>query len=161
MRIGRSGIFDGFLRGAMGADERFEERIAGETIGAVQAGAGNFADGEEPRQIRFTIDARGDAAALVMRGRDDRDWFLGDVDAVTEASGIDIRKTFHDEARGLVRDIEEDVFVAAAFHFAVNGAGHNVARSKGPELMILRHEFFAAQRAKNAAFATDSFRDEK
>ena len=37
----------GFFKGAMGHDDSFEERVAGEAVCPVQAGASGFADGIE------------------------------------------------------------------------------------------------------------------
>jgi hypothetical protein len=42
--------------GAMGADERFEQGIAGQPIGAVQAGAGHLAHGVKSRDVGAAID---------------------------------------------------------------------------------------------------------
>ena len=86
----------------MGANERFEQRIAGETIRAMQAGAGDLADRVEARDFRFAIHVGEHAAALVMGGRDDRDRFLRDVNAVTEAGLVDVREAFDDERGGLL-----------------------------------------------------------
>ena len=96
-----------------------------------------------------------------MGGGDDWNWFFGDVDAVGKAGRIDVWKSVHDETRGFVRDIEQDVLVAAAFHFAVDRARDNVAGSESAECMVFRHEFFAAQSAQNAAFAAHGFGDEE
>ena len=48
----------------------------------MQAGAGDLADRVQPGEIRFTVMANAYATTLVMGGWHDRDWLLGDVDAV-------------------------------------------------------------------------------
>ena len=112
----------------MRADQRFQQRIARQPVRAVQAGAGDFADGIKAGDLRLAIHIRQHAAALVMRRRHDRDRFLGDVDAVLQAGLVNVRKTFDDEARRLVRDVEQHVIRAALLHLAVDRARHDVAR---------------------------------
>src|SRR5204862_6360217 len=68
----RSRALEDAFGGAMGANERLEERIAGEAVGAMQAGAGNFADGIEAGNVGFAVHVGQHAAALVMSGGDDR-----------------------------------------------------------------------------------------
>src|SRR5258708_6116537 len=106
----------------------------------MQAGAGYFAHGIKPRNFRRAIQARKDPAALIMRRRNDRNGLLGDVDAETQAGLINVRKSFNEERGGLVRNVEQDVVGATAFHLIVNRAGHDVARSKRFEWVGSIHE---------------------
>ena len=80
-------------------DHGLEQRIAGEAIGAVQAGAADLADGVQPAQGGGAIHIRADAAALVVGGRDDRDAVLRHVDAEAEAGLVNIREALADELR--------------------------------------------------------------
>ena len=122
----------------MGADQRFQQRIARQPVGAVQPRAGHLAHGVKPGDLRLAVHVRHHAAALVMRRRHDRDRLLGDVDAVAQAGLVDVRETVDDEPRRLVRDVQQHVIGAALLHLAVNGAGHDVARRQRFERMVLR-----------------------
>ena len=114
----------------MCADQRFEERVAGQAIGAVQSGAGDLAHGVEAGDVGLSIDVCAHATALIMRRGHHWDRLFGNVDAVLEAGSIDIRKALNQEWRRFVRDIEQDVISAAAFHFVINGARHHIARGQ-------------------------------
>ncbi len=94
MSLGGSGVLPATRGGAMGADQRFQERIAGQAVGAVQAGAGHFAHGVESRNLRLPVHRRHHAAALIMRRRHDRNRLPGDVDAVFQAGGVNVGKSF-------------------------------------------------------------------
>src|SRR5271166_855222 len=81
------------LRASSGQNQRFEERVAGEPVCAVQTGAGYFADckksphGGGPFQVGLY------AAALIVRGRNDRDRLPGDVDPHADTGFINVRKS--------------------------------------------------------------------
>ena len=69
------------------------------------------------------------------------DRLFGNVDAVLEAGSIDIGKALNQEWRRFVRDIEQDVISAAAFHFVINGARHHIARGQvAPLRVVVLHE---------------------
>jgi hypothetical protein len=53
-------------------DQAFEQRVAGQAIGAVQAGAGSFAGDVEAGDIGARAQVADDAAAGIVCGRDDR-----------------------------------------------------------------------------------------
>src|SRR5260221_7583154 len=106
----------------MSADERFEQGIARETIGAVQAGASGLADGIEAGDFGFAIHVGEHAAALVMGGGHDRDRRFGNIYAVAKAGLMNVGKAFADEGGWLMRDVEQDARRAAFFHLAINGA---------------------------------------
>ena len=114
----------------MRANDGLEQRIARQPVRAVQAGAGHFTDGIEPRNLGFAVHVRHDAAALVVRRRNDRDGLPGDVDPVLEAGLVDVRKPLENKLRRPVRDIEHDEIRAALFHLAVDGARDDVPRGQ-------------------------------
>ena len=109
-------------------NQAFEQRIGGQAIGAMQAGAGGFAGDIEAGQVGASAQIADDAAAGVVRRRHDRDRFAGDVDAQFEAAGMDVREVFADEILALVRDVEINAVEAAFLHLEVDGAGDDVAR---------------------------------
>ena len=59
--------------GAAGEHEALAERVGGEPVGAVQAGAGGLADRVEPGTRRAAVQVGDDAAHHVVGGRRDRD----------------------------------------------------------------------------------------
>jgi len=75
-------------RCAMGADQRFQKRIARQAIGSVQSRAGNFAEGVKAFNIRFAIHGCAHSAALVVRRGHNRNRLARDIDAVLEAGLI-------------------------------------------------------------------------
>ena len=132
--------FRGVLAGALAEDQKVGERIAAEAIRAVQS-RGAFARGKQAGDVghlRVAIHAH--AAHHVVRGRADFHWDLRDVDIrellelVVHAGQLfldvlgGVRKFFFDPG-----DVEEHAAVraAAAFvHFALDAAGHVVAREQ-------------------------------
>ena len=56
------------LSGAMGADQSFEQRVAGEAIRPVQPRAGDLAHGKQPGQIGRAVQCGRHTAALIMGG---------------------------------------------------------------------------------------------
>ena len=150
-----------FEEGAVGEDEGLEQRIAGQAVGAVQAGAGHLADGEESAQGGLALVVGFHASALVVGGGDDRNRLRSDVDPERRAGLVDFRETFLEEFAGLARDVEKDALGAGAFHFGVDGAGHDVARREIFECMVARHEGRALFVDQDASFAAHGFADEE
>ncbi len=74
-------------------DNPFEQTVACQSVGAMQAGAGNFADGKEVVDVRFPPAIDLDAAAQVVGGRHNRERLARHVDAVTEAGFVNIRES--------------------------------------------------------------------
>ena len=69
----------------MTEDERLEQRVRRQPVGAVQAGHRDLAGGVEAADVGGAVGVGDRAAAAVVRRRHDRDRLLGDVDA--EAAG--------------------------------------------------------------------------
>lgn len=147
--------------GAMGADEGFEKGIGGEAIGPVQAGAGHLTDGIQTGDFGLAVEVGDDAAALVVGRGNDRDRFLGDVEAVLQAAAVDVREVVDDESGRLVGDVEEHAIGAGAFHLGVDGTGHDVAGSEFGPRVIAVHEALAVGTQQQPAFTADRFRDEE
>ncbi len=79
--------------GGMAADEGFEQGVAGEAVGAVQTGAGDFTAGIEAGQGSGAIDFGNDAAAGIVRGGYHRNAVGSHVYAVALAGGVEIGET--------------------------------------------------------------------
>ncbi len=143
------------------ANESFQQRIAGETIGPVQPSAGHFAHGIQAGDIGLAVHIGHDAAALIMRGGNHGDRFFGDVDAVLQAGRIDVRKPLAEELGGLERNIQEHTVRAALLHLVVDCARDDVAGRERFERMVFVHELHAIAILQNAALATDGFADQE
>ena len=57
----------------MSEHEPFEERIAGEAIGAMKTGASHLADGIQSAQAGLAVQIRLHAAALIVGGREQQE----------------------------------------------------------------------------------------
>ena len=136
----RFALAGGFLESAMGQDESLQKRIAGQAIRAMQTGAGHFPNGIKAAQAGFAIEIGLHSAALIVSGRNDRDGLGGDVDAVAETGLVNGGEPAFQKIRRLVRDVEKDALAAAAFHFGVNGPGHNVAGCQLLLRVVVFHE---------------------
>ncbi len=85
--------------GAAGIDRGFQQRVAGQAVGAVQAGEGGFADGVQAGDVGLGIDVDRHAAAQIVGGRDDRQPLLGHVQAELHAGLVDVGKAVADDSR--------------------------------------------------------------
>ena len=145
----------------MGEDEGFEQRIAGQTVRAMQAGASHFAHGEQSAQGGLAMLVGFHAAALVVGGGNDRDRLLGDIDTDRGAGLVDFREPLLEELPRLMGDVEIDAFGTGAFHFCVDGAGHDVARGEVFERVVAFHELPPLFVDENPALAAHRLADEK
>src|SRR5471032_1974723 len=155
------------LRAGAADHQAFKQRVAGQAVGAVQAGAGGFADGVQARDVGASGQVGDHAAAGVVRGRHDRNRLLGDVDAQFQAARVDGGEVLDQECGRLVADVEVDVVEAALLDLEVDGAGHHVARRQLGALVVFQHEAAASggpgfrRQFQQAAFAAYRFRDQE
>src|SRR3546814_13249835 len=98
-------------------------RIRGKAIGAVQSGAGDFADRIEPVDIGVCGKIGQHAAASEMCGRHDWNRLIADVESERQAVRVNTRKVVLDEVRRLVRDVEIHMTQTQAFHLEVDTTG--------------------------------------
>ena len=142
--------------------QAFQQRVAGQAVGAVQAGAGDLADGVQAGHVGAAGEVGHDAAAGVVRGRHHRDGFAGDVDAQFQAARVDIGEMLAaGKLAGLCVMSRIDAVEAAVFHFEVDGAGHHVARRQFGARVVLRHEARAVGQSQDAALAAHRFGDQE
>src|SRR5690606_14644554 len=148
-----------------------------QAVGAVHRDAGRFADRVQAGHHRvgvavaqlhhFAVVVGGDAAHVVVHGRDDRDRLLGHVDAGEDTRALgDAGQLLVDVVRVEVGQVEVDVVLvladAAAF---ADLDGHRAADhvAAGEVLGVGRvalHEALALGVAQDAAFAADALGDE-
>ncbi len=152
------------LRGGAGKHHAFQQRVARQPVGAVQPGAGDFADGKQARQVGAPGQVGQHAAAGEVRGGHHRNRLLGDVDAQLQAVRQDVRKVLVQELRALVRDVQVHAVQAVALHFIVDGTGHHVARRQFGTRVVLGHETRAAglgRQQQAPALAAHRFADQE
>src|SRR5271170_6055466 len=105
---GRAGKMAGGLCGGRGVlhhgsaaaraeDEAFEQGVAGEAIGAVDAGEGGFAGGVEAGDGGASPKIGFYAAHHEMRGGADGSEVTGEIEAVGESGGEDARETLFEK----------------------------------------------------------------
>ena len=82
--------FQHVTRSGVAADEGFEQGVAGQTIGSVQAGAGDFAGSMQTGHGGASAHIGGDSAAEIVFGGDDGDGLAGHVETELLAGGINV-----------------------------------------------------------------------
>src|ERR1041384_4054676 len=96
-----------------------------------------------------------------MGGWDYRDRLLRHVSLETQTRFVDVRKTFPQELRGAVGDVEKDAFRTESFHLGIDCACDDVPRRKRTLRVVTRHEILTTIIPQNAALATDGLRNQK
>ena len=143
------------------ANERLHKRVGRKTVRAVKTGAsalpyrGKTGNGSLARSRRL------DAAARVVRSRDDRNQVLSHVDAELHALLVDVREARHQVGPALLPDVEVHAVVAGALHLAVNRARDDVARREAPARIVLLHELAAMLVHENGTFAANGLGNEE
>ncbi len=144
-----------------GENQAFKQRIAGQPVGTMKAGEGGFANCIQAGQGRAGIQVGDDAAAGIVRCRNDRYGLASNVDAQFQTASMDVREMLNQKVGRLVRHVKIDTIEAAFLHLEVDSAGHDVARCQLATGVVLGHESFPAWQTQYAAFTTHGFGDEK
>ncbi len=139
----------------------FEQRVAGQPIGAVQTGVGGLAHCVQPGQVGSPVEVGDHAAAGVVRGRNHGNGLARDVDAELQAARVDGREMLLQEGLAQVRGIQPHVVQAMLLHLEVDGAGDDVARRQFQPLVVRLHEARAVGQLELAAFAAQRLGDEE
>ncbi len=145
----------------VGIDQRLDQRVRGQPVGAVQPRAGGFAQRIESLDGGLAVAVDLHAAAAVVGGRRDGYPVLGDVDADRETLLVDVGEVSADRFGLLVGDVEIYEVFAPPGHLAVDGAGHHVARSQRLHGVVLVHELLARLEAQDGSEAAHGLRDEE
>lgn len=154
-------LLHGMLRCGLGVDHSLDERVGGEAVAAVEAGARTFAHGVEVADRRLGVGVHLDASAEIVGGRGHGDVVLGNVDPQREAFAVDIGEVAAGLLGVLVCDVEKYVVVAVELHLRVDGAGHHVAGRQFQALVVFLHEALAAEVAEYATVAAHGLGDEE
>ncbi len=149
------------VRDPLSQDDRFQQGIAGQTVGSVQTGAGDLADGIQTGDRSASVDIGFDTAALVVRRRNDRDGFLGHIHTAVIAVLVNVGETLHQETGGFVSDVQADMIRAVFLHFFINGARHDIPGCQRKTGIVVLHELGAVQILEDSTFAADGLADEE
>ena len=109
----------------------------------MQTSASGFTHGIESPEGGLSIQIGFHPSALIMGCWNDRNRLMGDIDPKLETCLVNGRKTFPDEFRLQMRDIEVDARLPSTLHLRIDGPGHDVARGKFMTLVIFSHEALA------------------
>ena len=148
-------------RGLVGVDHRFDQRVRGQTVGAVQPRARGLAQRVEPFHGGFAVGVDLHATAAVVRRRGHGNPVFGDVDADRAAFFIDVREMALHGLGVLVRHVEVDEVGTPFGHLAVDGAGHHVARREGFHRVVFVHELLAVGQPQDGPEAAHGFGDQE
>src|SRR5262245_27349955 len=141
--------------------ECFKQRVAGQSICAMQPRASDLSRGKQPFDLSFTVDIRDYTTALIVRGRHHRNWCARHVETKLQTYRIDVWKTLLDEVSALVSNVQPNAIHSGLFHLGVNGAGDDIARRKLATLVITVHKPLAVRATEHCALATDCFADKE
>src|SRR5579863_3273681 len=143
------------LTGTGAEDQTFEQRVAGQAVGAVDASGSGFTGDVEAGQRAATFEIGANAAHRVVRSGTDWDQFASDVNVELETSGVDARKAGFYVGGVEMSEVEVDdrVLSTADLKLVNNGASHDVARSEFSHGVILGHETVHLEIAQVSALA--------
>ena len=147
-------LADVVRRGA-GEHQAFEQRVACQAVGAVQAGVGGLPDGVETGNVGSAGEIHDDPSAGVVRGGNHGDRLAAHVDAHRQAPGEDVGEVGLDEVPGAMGDVEMYVVDAQALDLVVDGARDDVAGSEFAALVEAIHESAAVRQQQFSALAPE------
>ena len=130
-------------RGAVREHQRLEERVRGQTVGAVEPRARHLAAGVEALERGRAVQVREHAAAGVVGRGHDRDRLPRHVDPEAAAGLVHGREAAAHELRVTVRDVEVHALEAVHLHLVVDGARDDVARRELGARVVALHERLA------------------
>ena len=138
-----------------------KRRVAGQTIGAVNARAGRLAAAEQTGDVGLSIEIRSDATHHIVLDRSYRNVILRDVDPVLQTRMIDGRKAVRQKIGGPVRDVQPNERRALVLDLPVDLTRNDIPRSQLGQRVAALHEAFALVVSQNTAFAANRLRDQE
>ncbi len=147
--------------GTPGEHHGLEKRIAREAVRAVDTGVTHFAEREQvgKRGPSPLVDV--DAAAEIVRRRDDGNRLDGHIDPDLHAARVDVRKPGFQVLAPHMSHVEIDALRSRALHLSIDRAGDHVPRAEVPVLVIVLHKGVPVGPAEHAAFAAQRLGQEK
>ena len=128
------------LAGELAEDQTFEQGVAAEPVGAVQAGGGDLAAGVEVLDAGAGRGVGLDAADHVMGAGPDRDQVVADVDVEALAQVADHGESLGEVLFIEVPHVEVDVGRVGLAHLGEDGPADDVARGQLTRFVIVLHE---------------------
>src|SRR5882672_785747 len=126
-----------------------------------QARASHLANGPESRDRRAAGRVGLDAAAEIVRGRHHRDHVFRDIDPVTQALLVNIRKSLLNKHRSFVADIEINKRIPALLELTIDSSCNNIARRKFLIRVIHRHKGCSIPTLQGSPFSAKGFGNQK
>ena len=118
----------------------------------MQAGTGCLAGRIKAGNVSARMEVGDNAAARVVRSRNDRNRLARDIDPELQAAGMDVWKVFENESFALVCNIEKYAIETVFLHLEVDRTGDNIPRREFGACIVCRHKTSAIWQAQNAAF---------
>ncbi len=141
-------------------DEPFQQRVAGQPVGAVDAGTGDLARCIKSRQRGPRIDVCAYATHQVMCSRAHRDEVATETEAMLAKKAGNAGKALHQVDASDVAHVEvhrQEFAGAAAEAFTRNGASYDIARREFEQRVVALHKAIAACVPKVGALAAQGF----
>ena len=149
------------LHRAPGEHHRLQQRVAGEPVRAVHAGARHLADREEAWHGGLAPGVGAHAPHHVVGRGGDGDAVDGHVEPRLLAGAIDLGEARREPGGVFLRDVEQHVVGAGLDHLAVLGERHHVPRRQLRALVVTRHEPLAAGVVEQGPLAAHRLRDQE
>ena len=149
------------MRRLVRKDQGLQQGVAGQAVGAVEAGHGHLPHRVEVGDVGPAPNVRHHPAAHVVGRGHHRDGLGGDIDPVLQALLIDVGEAALDEVRRLVADVQVDAVGAGLFHLQVDGPGHRVPGGQVFQGVVLLHEGPPGAVDEDGALAPERLGDEE
>ena len=139
----------------------FEQGIAGQPVGSVDASRSRFSRGIQPGKGSAALQiGLYSAHHVVCRGAH-RSQVACQVQSKTLASLVNSGEAFRQELLALLCQVQVNVCALRALHLADDGACHHVARRQLLRFVIFLHKTLQPDVAQHTAFAAQRFRQQK
>ena len=136
------------------------QRVAGQSVAAMQAGAGALAYGIQTMDRTLAIQVHLDTAAHIVCARGYGYIVLRDVYSDAQALGIDIGEVVFRLLGIFVGHVQTDMIYRVDFHLVVYRAGHDVTRRQTQTRVVFLHKLLAVRQTQYAAVAAHGFGDQ-
>ena len=127
--LARGRLFDHSLARESAKNQSFEERIAGEAVGAMHARRGSLSRSIQAGKGSAALQICFHPTDHIMRGGANRRQVARQVQAAAQAGLVNSREALLQKFLALFGHVQVNVGALGALHLADNGARHHIARS--------------------------------